>query len=67
MYRHRFKFRLHDVQVKPIGINGGTVSLLYRYLLDTTKVHSDIVLLQIGSNDISNVCNVKDEFMPLCP
>jgi hypothetical protein len=57
---------LGDHVVKIQGVNGGTVSSMFRKLVDIEEFQPNVVFLQIGSNDIGNSkVTVKDVLMSI--
>jgi hypothetical protein len=59
-------WNLGDHVVKIQGVNGGTVSSMFRKLVDIEEFQPNVVFLQIGSNDIGNSkVTVKDVLMSI--
>jgi lysophospholipase L1-like esterase len=46
---------ISDHEVKVRGVNGGTISSLYQYLVEVNMYKPQLVFLQIGRNAIGNV------------
>lgn len=80
IFNNNVDLQVHNaqIQIKMIGVNGGMVSTMYRYLIEVYEYKPDVVILQIGSNDLGNanitVDNVAlsikilvDNLFNLCP
>ena len=50
--KYDMNLKNHTIRIQ--GVNGGMVNSLYRYLTEVHEFRPDMVLLQIGSNDIGS-------------